>query len=320
MEFLNNLESTTEYDITIQGGLMFIELVGDTIYFGELLDNGTLFVKSIKPNGVVAILGEIQNSNSQPLNISLISASTYILLNINNKLFKISGNTISFLEEMCQTFIHDYRASYLPKIDTIYFGADDCQRRSLNGLELFKFNGTEISLVSEINPYQSGYHGYSALQCGGSLVFRGISPLYGRELFKLSIEDSCPTDPNKDSPGMCGCGIADLDLDNNGNTDCVNSTLIESVIEFPKDSQKFKLNAYRKGKKVFLELPKSDGAEYIYKYNLIKNGRKTRAKTIVKRSSKINIKKIPSNVHLHAKGGYLENGKKSKLSKTVKVL
>ena len=35
------------------------------------------------------------------------------------------------------------------------------------------------------------------------------------------IADICPDDPNKEGPGICGCGIPDNDLDNNGITDCL---------------------------------------------------------------------------------------------------
>jgi len=32
--------------------------------------------------------------------------------------------------------------------------------------------------------------------------------------------DNCPSDPGKIEPGVCGCGIADTDLNNNGRLDC----------------------------------------------------------------------------------------------------
>ncbi|MBQ8037977.1 MAG: hypothetical protein IJ268_13385, partial [Proteobacteria bacterium] len=35
------------------------------------------------------------------------------------------------------------------------------------------------------------------------------------------IPDVCPDDPNKEGPGICGCGIPDSDLDNNGLVDCL---------------------------------------------------------------------------------------------------
>ena len=32
--------------------------------------------------------------------------------------------------------------------------------------------------------------------------------------------DSCPSDPNKTEPGICGCGISDIDTDEDGTQDC----------------------------------------------------------------------------------------------------
>ena len=32
--------------------------------------------------------------------------------------------------------------------------------------------------------------------------------------------DDCPTDPNKTTPGVCGCGVADTDTDGDGTLDC----------------------------------------------------------------------------------------------------
>jgi len=32
--------------------------------------------------------------------------------------------------------------------------------------------------------------------------------------------DGCPTDPGKTEPGVCGCGVADTDSDNDGTPDC----------------------------------------------------------------------------------------------------
>ncbi|HKP38466.1 MAG TPA: LamG-like jellyroll fold domain-containing protein [Pyrinomonadaceae bacterium] len=32
--------------------------------------------------------------------------------------------------------------------------------------------------------------------------------------------DACPTDPNKTSPGLCGCGVIDTDTDDDGTADC----------------------------------------------------------------------------------------------------
>ena len=36
-------------------------------------------------------------------------------------------------------------------------------------------------------------------------------------------QDLCPNDPNKTAPGECGCGVADIDADNDTIIDCVDN-------------------------------------------------------------------------------------------------
>jgi N-acetylneuraminic acid mutarotase len=40
---------------------------------------------------------------------------------------------------------------------------------------------------------------------------------------KCKNNDQCPDDPNKTVPGICGCGVADTDTDNDGRPDCLDS-------------------------------------------------------------------------------------------------
>ena len=35
--------------------------------------------------------------------------------------------------------------------------------------------------------------------------------------------DRCPNDPNKTQPGICGCGVADTESDNDGTPDCIDN-------------------------------------------------------------------------------------------------
>lgn len=36
--------------------------------------------------------------------------------------------------------------------------------------------------------------------------------------------DQCPDDPQKKSPGACGCGKPDVDADSNGRPDCIETS------------------------------------------------------------------------------------------------
>lgn len=49
------------------------------------------------------------------------------------------------------------------------------------------------------------------------------------------IADQCPDDPEKDAPGICGCGVSDADSDGDGSPDCVDvcpSDPLKTTISF----------------------------------------------------------------------------------------
>jgi len=48
----------------------------------------------------------------------------------------------------------------------------------------------------------------------------GKDNIYGHGLVNL---DECPNDPNKIDPGICGCGVADIDTDSDGTLDCIDN-------------------------------------------------------------------------------------------------
>ncbi len=37
----------------------------------------------------------------------------------------------------------------------------------------------------------------------------------------LNDDDECPNDSDKEVPGVCGCGISDVDTDSDGTEDCI---------------------------------------------------------------------------------------------------
>jgi hypothetical protein len=42
-------------------------------------------------------------------------------------------------------------------------------------------------------------------------------------VFKITVTDGCPDDPNKTEPGVCGCGVPDTDSDGDGVPNCVDN-------------------------------------------------------------------------------------------------
>jgi len=62
----------------------------------------------------------------------------------------------------------------------------------------------------------------------GNLLMSGNDATLGFELF--TVRDSCPN-PEKFSPGVCGCGVADLDFNANGILDCVAGPTLRQKLE-----------------------------------------------------------------------------------------
>lgn len=51
----------------------------------------------------------------------------------------------------------------------------------------------------------------------------------------LDEQDNCDNDPNKTEPGICGCGITDMDTDSDGKADCVDNCPNDSIDDIDGD-------------------------------------------------------------------------------------
>ncbi len=54
----------------------------------------------------------------------------------------------------------------------------------------------------------------------GKVYTGGRVNAYKALLYSGLSNDNCPNDPQKTEPGICGCGVADTDADNDGTSDC----------------------------------------------------------------------------------------------------
>ena len=54
-----------------------------------------------------------------------------------------------------------------------------------------------------------------------------------RPVTTTECRDSCPDDPRKSSPGICGCGVLDLDGDQDGALDCEDQCPEDSLKQLP---------------------------------------------------------------------------------------
>jgi hypothetical protein len=82
-------------------------------------------------------------------------------------------------------------------------------------------NGTYMMSLPSGSYYitasKTGY--YNSTKSGVSVQSGG----YASQSFKLTLIDYCPDDPDKMEPGICGCGVADVDTDSDGTMDCNDS-------------------------------------------------------------------------------------------------
>lgn len=93
-----------------------------------------------------------------------------------------------------------------------------------SGSELWASNGTAAGTfqVTDIKPGVTGSSIADLLPLNGTLFFTANHPTAGNELFKLVV-DKCLSDVSKLEPGICGCGVADVDVNANGQADCLDA-------------------------------------------------------------------------------------------------
>lgn len=84
--------------------------------------------------------------------------------------------------------------------------------------------------------------------------------------------DNCPDDPNKTDPGVCGCGVSDIDANNNGAADCLDPTASSKPAKARITKKK-----KRWASKVTVELQKYPGK---VSYKLFLKGKKRSGKRI----------------------------------------
>ena len=78
---------------------------------------------------------------------------------------------------------------------------------------------------TEMVPNFTGRDPDGLFNADGLLYFRAWDLAHGQELWLLRTagKDDCPEDPNKDEPGVCGCGFPDTDSDEDGILDCIDN-------------------------------------------------------------------------------------------------
>jgi hypothetical protein len=73
--------------------------------------------------------------------------------------------------------------------------------------------GSNVSVQIWTNNFQGANVTYGQGTSAASLAI-------GTNQLSSLVVDGCPNDPNKITPGVCGCGVADTDTDSDGTADC----------------------------------------------------------------------------------------------------
>lgn len=324
--FWNENQSPIFHTISPTNGIIsFLGAIGDKAVVIDQVTNSTDFASTVKlvgSNGTVTSLTTENGSSPISLEAKFLAHDQFALLWINNKLFSLSkSGQFQLLRNSVSAFLPDYRKSYLPLTGALFFTMAT-NTEGKNG-ELYMYDGSTVTQIQSLNALESTFPNLGAIltQCGGSLMYTGNSMLHGLEIWKIDVADYCPSDPHKLSPGACGCGIPDVDSDGNGNVDCFNIESFSHSKFYPRSSLKFKISIARVKKDVVLTMPKTEGANYVYKYSVSpKPGIKRKMKTKQSKNPKIKLKKIKPGSEIVAQGAYIENGVRTKFSKKVKFI
>ncbi|MFO7558064.1 MAG: choice-of-anchor U domain-containing protein [Desulfobacterales bacterium] len=91
-----------------------------------------------------------------------------------------------------------------------------------------QLNGTPVTLsdpISDQPTFQAPDTGVDGESLRFQLTVTDNSGLQAQDTCTVNVRpvDYCPDDPNKIDPGVCGCGISDVDTDNDGTPDCIDS-------------------------------------------------------------------------------------------------
>ncbi len=104
--------------------------------------------------------------------------------------------------------------------DSVYFGDSYFDVQTLTSVtKLLKTDGTSAG-TAEFSTNGLQYAGTGLEYFRGRLFFSVLDPQLGIEPFTI-LFDACPDDPAKSDPGVCGCGVPDVDANGNGILDCL---------------------------------------------------------------------------------------------------
>lgn len=207
----------TNFQIYFAGN---ISGAGEEVIRYNQTPGNTLVVKDLVPGA----------NSSYPKELAVLNSSTFVFGAYDSSgdhynFYKSDGTSVgtSALTNVTSPDYYSPVAGVLVKDGIAYFSAyNDAAGNYLP----YKSDGT----IAGTQPFTSQgiynnnydllkYATYSALN---KVFFTLYSTSYGAEMFMVG-EDQCSSDASKSFPGICGCGVADTDIDGDGTADCQDS-------------------------------------------------------------------------------------------------
>jgi ELWxxDGT repeat protein len=169
----------------------------------------------------------------------------------------------------------------------LFFSAAD----GANGLELWFSDGSGSApiLARDIHPGLGSSDPIGFYNFGGNTYFSANNGLSGRELWRTDLKESCPADPAKLLPGVCGCGVAEVDSNLDGLLDCLGG--VDNVPSIRPRKAKLRFNKY--ARTLTIHMQKFPSATYYLEIG--RRGRQTlrilkKAKLVVRVASRAKIR------------------------------
>jgi len=212
-------------------GISFADLMGEAVFWANDGVHGFELWKSDGTEGGTNIIKDIAPSSA-----AFIWSPFFV---VANKLFFLADDGIHGIELWVTDgttegthLVKDIYAgetgssisSMIVVNGILFFAADD----GVHGTELWMSDGTTdgTALVYDLVKGPTGSAIGLSAQVGtitaseSDLYFVANDGVVGDELWLLNTTDLCELDPAKIDPGICGCGVSDIDSDFDGTPDC----------------------------------------------------------------------------------------------------
>jgi alpha-tubulin suppressor-like RCC1 family protein len=107
--------------------------------------------------------------------------------------------------------------------------------------------------------------------------------------------DACPDDPNKTEPGICGCGVPDVDNNHNGIIDCLDPKVPTEDVVTPKTKPATPEVKLRKRNNIVVFMQRFKRAELLQRFSNVFSCAKKNKKRRITFKYEVVIRRVPAN-------------------------